>query len=79
LKKSNEVGTVQAAAEAGPSSFTEARHAETAPPILGKEGAVEEYLPPKHLPKNWSSLCDMLRGNNCQRSRLPKLDNMPRI
>jgi hypothetical protein len=42
LKKSNEVGTVQAAAEAGPSSFTEARHAETAPPILGKEGAVEE-------------------------------------
>jgi hypothetical protein len=46
LKKSSEAGMAQVAAEARPSSSTEARPSEVAPLVLGKEGVAEESKSP---------------------------------
>jgi hypothetical protein len=77
-KKSDEVGMAQTISEAGPSVPAEARPSEIAPLILGKEGALRSpsLLFLEHLPKSWSSLCDMLRGSNYQKVKLPKRNIM---
>ena len=74
LKKSGEAGMAQTISEARLSVSAETRPSETAPLILKKEGASKKSKSPAlgAPAEELSSLCDMLRGSNCRRSRLLK-------